>query len=98
MGTYTSEFDAMQKYAEIKRVLDQGKAELEENINSGMFEGTDLLTLQNEYKSTSFLLMDLETVIGNLKKDDSTSLDIVSEGKDSGQMTGQFGPFFGVTE
>lgn len=98
MGTYTSEFDAMQKYAEIKRVLDQGKAELEENINSGMFEGTDLLTLQNEYKSTSFLLKDLETVIGNLRKDDSTSLDIVSEGKDSGQMTGQFGPFFGVTE
>ncbi|QDP46987.1 MAG: hypothetical protein Unbinned4204contig1001_52 [Prokaryotic dsDNA virus sp.] len=98
MGTYTSEFDAMQKYAEIKRVLDQGKAELEENINSGMFEGTDLLTLQNEYKSTSFLLKDLETVIGNLKKDESTSLDIVSEGKDSGQMTGQFGPFFGVTE
>ena len=98
MGTYISEFDAMQKYAEIKRVLDQGKAELEENINSGMFEGTDLLTLQNEYKSTSFLLKDLETVIGNLKKDESTSLDIVSEGKDSGQMTGQFGPFFGVTE
>lgn len=98
MGTYISEFDAMQKYAEIKRVLDQGKAELEENINSGMFEGQDLLTLQNEYKSTSFLLKDLETVIGNLTKDDSTSLDIVSEGKNPGQMTGQFGTFFGVDE
>jgi len=98
MGTYISEFDAMQKYAEIKRVLDQGKAELEENINSGMFEDQDLLTLQNEYKSTSFLLKDLETVIGNLTKDDSTSLDIVSEGKNSGQMTGQFGTFFGVDE
>jgi len=68
MGTYTSEFDAMQKYQEIKRVLDQGRRELQANISSGIFTGTDLLTLQNEYKSTSFLIRDLDTVIGNLDK------------------------------
>jgi len=68
MGTYTSEFDAMQKYQEIKRVLDQGRRELQANISSGIFTGTDLLTLQNEYKSTSFLIRDLDTVIGNLYK------------------------------
>ena len=58
MGVYMSEFDAMQKYQEIKRVLDQGKEELKQNINSGLFTGTDLLNLQNEYKSTSFLIRD----------------------------------------
>jgi hypothetical protein len=68
MGTYISEFDAMQKYQEIKRVLDQGRRELQANISSGIFTGTDLLTLQNEYKSTSFLIRDLDTVIGNLDK------------------------------
>jgi|11BtaG_2_1085332.scaffolds.fasta_scaffold02353_4 hypothetical protein len=68
MGNYISEFDAMQKYQEIKRVLDQGRRELQANINSGIFTGKDLLTLQNEYKSTSFLIRDLETVIGNLDK------------------------------
>ena len=68
MGVYMSEFDAMQKYQEIKRVLDQGVEELKQNIDSGLFTGTDLLKLQNEYKSTSFLIRDLETVIGNLDK------------------------------
>lgn len=97
MGTYISEFDAMQKYQEIKRVLDQGKAELEENINSGMFEGADLLTLQNEYKSTSFLIKDLETVIGNLKGDEQTNIDVVDDDKNI-QRFGQFGTFFGVEE
>lgn len=97
MGTYNSEFDAMQKYQEIKRVLDQGKTELQENINSGMFEGTELLTLQNEYKSTSYLLKDLNTVIGNLKKDEQTKIDVVDDDKNI-QNFGQFGPFFGVTE
>ncbi len=85
MGTYISEFDAMQKYQEIKRVLDQGKAEIQENINSGMFEGTELLTLQNEYKSTSYLIRDLNTVIGNLSNDSVTlappNTDLVSKGK-----------------
>jgi hypothetical protein len=68
MGTYISEFDAMQKYQEIKRILDRGKGQLQENIESGIFTGTDLLTLQNEYKKTSSLIRDLETSIGNLDK------------------------------
>lgn len=97
MGTYNSEFDAMQKYQEIKRILDQGKAELQENINSGMFEGTELLTLQNEYKSTSYLLKDLDTVIGNLKGDEQTNIDVVSDDKNT-QNFGQFAGFFGVEE
>jgi len=80
MGTYISEFDAMQKYQEIKRILDRGKEELQKNINSGLFTGTELLELQNEYKKTSFLIRDLETVIGNLNKE-KVSLD--TDGLDS---------------
>ena len=80
MGTYISEFDAMQKYQEIKRILDRGKEELQKNINSELFSGTELLELQNEYKKTSFLIRDLETVIGNLNKQ-KVSLD--TDGLDS---------------
>lgn len=102
MGTFIAEFDAMQKYAEIKRVLDQGKAELEENINSGMFEGQDLLTLQNEYKSTSFLIKDLETVIGNLKKDKDISLDVEEDTNNTSFVDKKYKEFikntYGVTE
>ena len=102
MGTYISEFDAMQKYAEIKRVLDQGKAELEQNINSGMFEGEDLLNLQNEYKSTSFLLKDLETVIGNLKKDKDISLDVKEDVNNTSYVDTKYKEFiknyYGVKE
>lgn len=97
-STYMSEFDAMQKYQEIKRVLDIGKLELEENINSGFFEDKDLLTLQNEYKATTKLIRDLEIAIGNLRKDERANINIVSEGKDSGKMTGQFAEVYGVTE
>lgn len=102
MGTYISEFDAMQKYAEIKRVLDQGKAELEQNINSGMFEGEDLLNLHNEYKSTSFLLKDLETVIGNLKKDKDISLDVKEDVNNTSYVDTKYKEFiknyYGVKE
>ena len=83
---YMSEFDALQKYTEISRVLIQAKQELKQNIESGLYEGQDLLTLQNEYKSTSMLLKDLAVATGNLKGDEQANINIVSEGKNSGQF------------
>ena len=83
---YMSEFDALQRYTEISRVLIQAKQELKQNIDSGAYEGQDLLTLQNEYKSTSILLRDLEVATGNLKGDEQANISIVSEGKNSGQF------------
>jgi len=82
---YMSEFDALQKYTEISRVLIQAKQELKQNIESGLYEGQDLLTLQNEYKSTSMLLKDLAVATGNLKGDEQANVNIVSEGKNTGQ-------------
>jgi hypothetical protein len=83
---YMPEFDALQRYTEISRVLIQAKQELKQNIESGLYEGQDLLTLQNEYKSTSILLKDLAVATGNLKGDEQANINIVSEGKNSGQF------------
>tara|TARA_B100000212_G_C27383851_1_gene538268 strand:+ start:3703 stop:4983 length:1281 start_codon:yes stop_codon:yes gene_type:complete len=93
---YMPEFDALQRYTEISRVLVQAKQELKENIESGLYEGLDLLNLQNEYKSTSILLKDLAVATGNLKGDEKVSLEQVNENFSStGKYAkGQYDPVF----
>ena len=97
-GVYLAEEDAFNRYTEIKRVLEQAKLELIDTIKSGMYKDDDLITLQNEYKSTSKLLKDLDTVTGNLKGSSDVSLDVVDENNEqlSQDNPNKFGKFFGV--
>lgn len=97
-GVYLAEEDAFNRYTEIKRVLEQAKLELIDTIKGGMYKDTDLITLQNEYKSTSKLLKDLDTVTGNLKGSPDVSLDVVDQNNEqpSQDNPNKFGEFFGV--
>lgn len=97
-GVYLAEEDAFNKYTEIKRVLEQAKLELIDTIKGGMYKDDDLIALQNEYKSTSKLLKDLDTVTGNLKGSSDVSLDVVDENNEqlSQDNPNKFGKFFGV--
>lgn len=100
-GVYLDEEAAFDQYTEIRRVLGQAKIELTDSINSGVYKGGELDTLQKEYKSTSKLLRDLDTVIGNLAPPPDKSLKADQEAvteSETQNTPNRFGDYFGVSQ
>jgi len=67
-GQFVDESVAASKYEDVKKVLQEGLTEMETKLNSKIYKGTELLEVQNQYKSIQSLVSDLDVAINSLRK------------------------------
>lgn len=81
----TSDKDAAESYSKISNRVEGYLTDLEREINSGEFSGTDLINMQTDYRRLYSLSQDLKTAVGGLYNTKSVSTEpnknFVSEGK-----------------
>jgi hypothetical protein len=70
-STYLTELEAKQQYEEVKRVLVEGVDELKTKIESGIYEGENLLEAQEQYKDIQSIVKDLDVGINALSGDNN---------------------------
>jgi len=64
--SYMTELEAKQKYSEVRRVLKQGLAEMKGKLDSGYYQGNELLEVQEQYKDIQSIVKDLDVGINAL--------------------------------
>ena len=67
-GQFVDESVAASKYEDVKKVLQEGLTEMEAKLNSKIYKGTELIEVQNQYKSIQSLVSDLDVAINSLRK------------------------------
>ena len=81
----TSDKDAAESYSKISNRVEGYLTDLEREINSGEFSGTDLTNMKTDYRRLYSLSQDLKTAVGGLYNTKSVSTEptknFVSEGK-----------------
>lgn len=65
-GSYMTELEAKQKYSEVRRVLNQGLAEMKSKLDSSYYQGNELLEVQEQYKDIQSIIKDLDVGINAL--------------------------------
>ena len=68
LGQFIDETIAASKYEDVQKILKEGLTEMGSKLNSGAYKGTELLEVQNQYKSIQSLVSDLDVAITSLRK------------------------------
>lgn len=71
-SSYASGEEAANKYKEIKRVMIEGAKEIEAKYNSGLYEGTELLEVQNNLSSIYSIINDIDIALSALPQTEVT--------------------------
>ena len=64
--SYMTELEAKQKYTEVRRVLNQGLSDMKGKLDSGYYQGNELLEVQEQYKDIQSIIKDLDVGINAL--------------------------------
>tara|TARA_B100000575_G_scaffold239610_1_gene202208 strand:+ start:5361 stop:6620 length:1260 start_codon:yes stop_codon:yes gene_type:complete len=83
--SFTSEFDAMQRYKLIKNSFDSMVVQLEAGINGNLLSDATKQKYADDLYKTKIVQAKLEAAIKGLEGDEQANVNIVSEGKNTGQ-------------
>jgi len=83
--SFTSEFDAMQRYKLIKNSFDSMVVQLEAGINGNLLSDATKQKYADDLYKTKIVQAKLEAAIKGLEGDEQANVNIVSEGKNTGK-------------